>query len=210
MISSPKISVVIPNFNNEKYLSLCIDSVLVQDYPNLEVVVVDDASTDGSLTILKGFQRKDARVKVIYKAENEGLVSARNDGIKFATGEYISTLDSDDIYTYTKKISDEYNCLRDFSPTSSRPIIAFSQIQLIDELGGVLGTASRLIPDGDIFAKLLSRSTMIPRDFLMHKTLFDAVGGYNNKIPLYEDWDLKLRLSKIANFRYAGDRKSVV
>lgn len=204
MISLPKISVVIPNFNNEKYLSLCIDSVMAQDYPNLEVVVVDDASTDNSIKILNEYQKKDVRFNVIYKAQNEGVVAARNDGIRSATGEYIATLDSDDIYTYKQKISDEYRCLSRFATTSSRPVIAFSQIQLIDEKGGILGTPSRVIPDGEVFAKLLSRSTMIPRDFLVHKDLFNVVGGYNKNIPLYEDWDLKLRLSKIADFRYTG------
>ncbi len=92
-----KISVVIPIYNVEKYLTECVESVLVQDYDNFEVVLVDDGSPDSCPVICDEYARKDNRVIVVHK-ENGGLSDARNAGIKIATGDYICFLDSDDYW----------------------------------------------------------------------------------------------------------------
>ena len=90
------ISVIIPVYNVENYLSRCLDSVLNQTYKNLEIILVDDGSTDSSSLICDEYAEKDGRVKVIHKA-NEGAAMARNTGLDTATGEYISFVDSDDL-----------------------------------------------------------------------------------------------------------------
>lgn len=90
-----KISVIIPVYNTEQYLEKCIQSVLDQTYTNLEIICVDDGSTDNSGAILDDFAKRDERIKVIHK-ENGGLVSARKTGVVLATGEYTSYVDSDD------------------------------------------------------------------------------------------------------------------
>ena len=89
------LSVIIPVYNVEEYLAKCVDSILNQTYRNLEVILVNDGSTDGSGAICDTYLPKDARVKVIHK-ENGGLSSARNAGMDAAKGEYISFIDSDD------------------------------------------------------------------------------------------------------------------
>ena len=89
------ISVIIPVYNVEKYLCECIDSVLNQSYENLEIILVDDGSTDGSGMICDEYGKKDARIKVIHQ-KNQGLSGARNTGFQKASGEYIYFLDSDD------------------------------------------------------------------------------------------------------------------
>ena len=89
------ISVIIPVYNVEKYLSRCIESVLNQTYRNLEIIIVDDGSTDDSLNICRRYEKKDKRIKVIHQ-DNGGLSSARNKGLMNSTGEYISFVDSDD------------------------------------------------------------------------------------------------------------------
>ena len=94
------ISVVIPVFNTECYLSTCLDSVLNQTLENIEVICIDDGSTDNSLEILKKYQKKDNRVKIISK-DNEGQGVARNIGISEAIGEYIAFVDSDDFIKKT-------------------------------------------------------------------------------------------------------------
>ena len=91
----PLISVIIPVYNREKYLHKCVNSVLTQTYANLEILLIDDGSTDNSRKILDDYAVKDSRVKVIYK-NNGGVSSARNYGLKFAKGEYIGFVDSDD------------------------------------------------------------------------------------------------------------------
>lgn len=90
-----KISVIIPVFNVEKYLAECLNSVLSQTYKNLEVLLVDDGSSDGSGRICDEWARKDDRVVVIHKP-NGGVASARNEGLKRARGAYIGFVDSDD------------------------------------------------------------------------------------------------------------------
>lgn len=90
-----KISIVVPIYNVEKYLRKCIDSILNQTYHNLEIILVNDGSTDSSGDICNEYKNKDERIVVIHQ-ENKGMSSARNAGIEIATGQYIGFVDSDD------------------------------------------------------------------------------------------------------------------
>lgn len=96
MNNAPKISIIIPVYNVENYVDKCIDSVLSQTYKDLELILVDDGSSDNSGKICDEYALKDNRIKVIHK-ENGGLSSARNAGIDVAKGEYITFIDSDDV-----------------------------------------------------------------------------------------------------------------
>lgn len=92
---NPMISVIVPVYNAERYLEKCVDSILAQTHENLEVILVDDGSTDGSAAICDGYAKKDSRIVVIHK-ENGGQSSARNRGLDICRGEYIGFVDSDD------------------------------------------------------------------------------------------------------------------
>lgn len=91
------ISVIVPIYNSEDYLRECIESILEQTYSNLEIILVDDGSSDGSLSICQEYQEKDSRIRIIHK-ENGGLSSARNAGLDVATGEFVMFCDADDFY----------------------------------------------------------------------------------------------------------------
>jgi len=91
-----KISIIIPVYNVEKYIRKCLNSVVNQTLKNIEIVVVDDASPDNSLQIVKEFQKKDKRIKIVSHKKNKGLLQARRTGMLVASGEYIQHLDSDD------------------------------------------------------------------------------------------------------------------
>lgn len=91
----PLISVIIPIYNVENYLVRCLESVIFQTYTNLEIILVNDGTPDGSVAIAEAYQEKDKRIKLIHQ-ENAGLSEARNTGIAAATGDYIAFLDSDD------------------------------------------------------------------------------------------------------------------
>ena len=93
----PLVSVIIPVFNVKQYLCECLDSVLRQSYRNLEIIIVDDGSTDGSGIICDNYQKIDSRIKVIHQ-ENAGLSAARNTGLNAMHGEIVSFLDSDDAF----------------------------------------------------------------------------------------------------------------
>lgn len=90
-----KLSVIIPIYNTEKYLHCCVDSILNQTYKDLEVILVDDGSTDLSRQICDEYTKIDNRIRVVHK-KNEGMVKARWDGVKLATSEYVTFVDSDD------------------------------------------------------------------------------------------------------------------
>ena len=112
-----KLSVVIPVYNVEKYLDKCVESIVNQTFKDLEIILVDDGSTDESGKMCDEWTEKDTRIKAIHKI-NGGLSSARNAGIKQAKGEYISFIDSDDfveldmyatmIEAFDRKTKDKY------------------------------------------------------------------------------------------------------
>jgi glycosyltransferase involved in cell wall biosynthesis len=95
-LSAPLISVIIPVFNVEKYLERCLNSVIHQNYNKIEILAINDGSTDSSLNILKNFQKKYNNQLIIINKENGGQASARNLGIEYAHGEYLMMLDADD------------------------------------------------------------------------------------------------------------------
>lgn len=98
----PKVSIIIPIFNVEKYINKCIESVINQTLEDIEIILIDDESPDNCPLICDNYAAKDSRIKVIHK-KNEGLGFARNSGLDIATGEYVTFLDSDDfvdLYTY--------------------------------------------------------------------------------------------------------------
>lgn len=125
----PKVSIIIPVYNVEAYLAKCLDSVINQTYENLEIICVNDGSTDGSLSVLELYAHNDTRIKIVNKS-NGGLSDARNEGHKYVTGKYIMYLDSDDwIDLHTcesavKKAEDEnadvvfWNYVREFEHCS--------------------------------------------------------------------------------------------
>ncbi|MBQ4244062.1 MAG: glycosyltransferase family 2 protein [Clostridia bacterium] len=105
---SPKISVIIPVYNVEQYLRECLDSVVSQTLADIEIIAINDGSPDNSLSILKEYEAKDTRVKIIDK-QNEGVGKARNDGIKAAAGEFVAFMDSDDYYPSEKVLEILYD-----------------------------------------------------------------------------------------------------
>ncbi|MBR3897728.1 MAG: glycosyltransferase [Bacilli bacterium] len=91
----PLISVIVPIYNSEKYLDKCLDSISNQSYKNLEIILINDGSTDSSLDICKKWKKKDKRI-VLIDRENKGVSESRNEGLEIAKGDYISFVDSDD------------------------------------------------------------------------------------------------------------------
>lgn len=97
-MNRPKISVIVPVYNVEKYLDECLDSITSQTLRDIEIICVDDGSTDSSPEILERHAKKDGRIKTT-RQENQGLGYTRGDGLRIASGEYILFCDSDDKYT---------------------------------------------------------------------------------------------------------------
>ena len=123
-MSEPKISIIIPIYNVEKYLKECLDSCINQTLEDIEIICVDDCSPDNSIKILEEYQRKDSRIKILRHEINKNLGAARNTGLQAATGEYIWFVDSDD-YIDTKACQILYDAIKKFDID----ILCFSAIQ---------------------------------------------------------------------------------
>lgn len=197
---SPCVSVIVPNYNNDKYIIKCIDSIRKQTYNNIEIIVVDDCSTDKSLEILE----KIDDIRVIKNTSNLGVSKSRNKGILAANGVYITTLDGDDEFINKNKISNEMSLLITHE-NQGKDVVAYSNILKISRIGiPLFSYKDHQMNEGDVFAPLYLREGMIPRDFLCKKDLYIKAGLYDEGMSLYEDWDFKLRLALTTQFFYTG------
>lgn len=126
-----KITIVVPVYNVEKYLCQCVESIVTQSYQNIEVILVDDGSTDRSAQICDDYSKKDNRVKVIHQ-KNSGAAKARNAGIREATGDFICFVDSDD-YWNNRDCLKEINLLLTEDPKTD--VVMFDFIKFYESSG---------------------------------------------------------------------------
>lgn len=206
MTGSPALSVIIPTYNRARELPRAIKSVQAQSLRDLEIIVCDDCSTDDTASIVGALAANDPRIRYLRTPANAGPAAARNLGISSSRAEFLSTLDSDDIYLDSYKLEEELRISRHLSGRN-RFAIGFSRKLILDESLRVLriaDTARTPIAEGNILNGLLSRSIDIPRDFVFPKALLHEVGCYDPTIPIYEDWDLKIRIASRANFYFTG------
>ena len=145
MNNTPLISLIIPCYNAGFSLEKCLKSVIEQDYPTLEIIIIDDGSTDNSSKIYEEFQRKYQRIKII-KQENAGVANARNKGIKSANGEYLCFVDSDD-WVEKNYCSELYRLL--ISENADISIIEASYENLDGEVIFQKPTSSEKVFDGN-------------------------------------------------------------
>jgi glycosyltransferase involved in cell wall biosynthesis len=202
----PLVSVIIANFNNAGYLRQCLDSVICQTYQNKEIVIVDDKSTDGSPSIIKEYEENYPGImQPLFHADNSGVARTRHDAILASRGAYITTLDADDYFGNAGKLEAEMNLILDYKRRDSKDIIAFSNIILeFPSAERKIQWDPSLIKTGNIINDLIGRTCLIPRDFTMPRLAYFNAGGYDFDIPIYEDWDLKIRLAALHEFHYSG------
>ena len=201
------LSVIVANYNNAPYLRDCLDSILQQSFKDLEVICADDGSTDGSPDIIREYAERYPDIfRAIFSTENRGVAITRHDAILKAQGAYLTTLDSDDYYCDTRKLETEMRLVRQCRETEHQDILAYSHVVLVDGDKRRSGVRRESAPvrEGFIFEDLITRSCMIPRDFVMNRQAYFAAGGYDFSLATHEDWDLKIRLSRICPFRCTG------
>lgn len=207
MTSKPLLTVIVANYNSTPYIKECLDSIMNQTYKDLEIIVYDDCSTDNSPGIIKEYEKKHPGiVRTIKGTINRGVARSRHEAILQAESEYFTTLDSDDYYYHTQKLEKEMELVRHFKEKDGKDVLTFSNIVLVKEdktLIGHMGNTKN-IKEGRILAELISRTCMIPRDFIVKKEAYFAVGGYDFSLVTHEDWDLKIRLSRDYEYHYTG------
>jgi len=177
----PNISVIIPVYNAEKYLYPCLNSVLAQTFKNIEIICIDDGSTDGSAKILKEYATKDNRIKIITQI-NKGVLAARNYAISQATGKYIFPLDADDKIADTL-LEKAYDAIEN----KKGDIITFR----VNYFGHKQGEF--ILPKPNKYN--MSKKCCLVNAALFKKSDFEKSGGYD---PVFtnglEDYDLWLNM----------------
>lgn len=189
-----KISIIIPVYNAKKYLSKCVNSVLNQSYKNLEVILVDDGSTDGSGEICDKFCKTDQRIKVIHK-DNGGPSECRNIGVKNSTGKYIGFVDSDD-YIDENMYKALYNSLYDNQADIAQIGHAIvSDNQIVDRVHG--DNSVVILRENDIVREIIKDELInsFTWDKLFKRELFDDFEFIN--LSYHEDLaSMSILLSK--------------
>ena len=186
------ISIITPSYNSEKYLKECIESVLNQTYSNWEMLIVDDASIDGSRSIIESYSSKESRIKAILLDENIGAAEARNIAIDRSEGRYIAFLDSDDIW-FPEKLDIQLMFMRD-----NKYSFTFSSYEVITEDG--LKVTSRIsVPIKISYSQYLKNTIIGCLTVMIDKSKFD-----NIKMPiLRSSHDMALWLDLLREEGYA-------
>ena len=179
------ISVVIPSYNRKDFLKRSIDSAINQTKKPLEIIVVDDGSTDGTETMIKS----DYDFVKFIKQKNKGVSAARNIGIKVSIGEWICFLDSDDEWK-KDKLEKQINAMK------SNPGYKFFHSNEIWIKNGLRINQKKKHKKygGDIFDKCLDMCRISPSSVMINKTVFDEVGNFNEGLVVCEDYELWLRI----------------
>jgi glycosyltransferase involved in cell wall biosynthesis len=194
------VSLVIATYNHARFLGAAIDSAVAQTLEGVEVVVVDDGSTDDTEAVLA---RYGGRLRVI-RQPNRGLAAARNAGLAAASGTYVSFLDADDVLLPTKLA--EQAAILDRAPT-----VGWTYCDVLIETTAAgaemraserFGYGARML-EGWLFPELIHGNFIPAIAPLVRRTVLDAAGGFDERLTALEDWDLWLRLSLIAEARYS-------
>lgn len=201
------VSVIVPNYNNEKYISQCLDSILAQTYPIKEIVVYDDCSNDGSKAILESYSNHDSRIKVIYGEKNVGVSAARDTAIQNTTSDYVCMLDADDFFFTKEKIENEMKTAERVFSDTGKKVISFSQTVDVDEGGEQIKHLDIVDLSGHERFRIVTRlyNKFMPRDYCYPREYYDLCGGYTKGLNLYEDWELNIKLLQYTNFVFSGN-----
>lgn len=177
----PKISIIIPCYNAEKYIAECLDSVLSQTFKDFEIICVDDGSADNNATILAKYEKKDKRIKIITQ-KNRGVICARNDGVKQSQGEFLYFLDSDDIIDKTL-LEKSYDAI-----VSGKGDIITCRVMTFGRENGEM-----LLPKP---TKLnMSKGNCLVNAALLRRSLFNKSNGFDEAFQKgLEDYDFWLNM----------------
>ncbi len=187
------ISVIIPTYNGEKYIEKAVRSVLGQTYKNLELIIVDDGSTDTTSRIIKALQEKDQRIQVVKNEGNLGFVKSLNRGLEKSIGSHIARIDDDDEWIDSGKLEKQINFLKE----NPDHVLVGGGLISIDKNGKKFDR--RLLPEKDeeIRKLILMNNCFGHSAVVFLKEAAEKVGNYDEEFGFFADWDLWLKLGEI-------------
>lgn len=205
-IAHAKVSVIMPCFNHARFLTESVNGIQRQIHQNLELIIIDDCSSDNSWDVIQGLAKKDERIKTIRHELNQGASKSRNDGLRRAKGDFIGFCDADDIWE-SRKLSRQINLLEE-NPDYD---VVYCDTIIIDENGSPTGQRfSELFPvpkatSGWLFRELIVRNFINLQSVLMRKECVHSVGYFDEDIKWVEDWWYWVRLSRHHRFLYSRE-----
>jgi glycosyltransferase involved in cell wall biosynthesis len=194
----PRVSVVIPTYNYARYVPEAVDSVLAQSFEELEVIVVDDGSTDKTAEILRSFGEQIRNIR----QEHCGLSAARNTGIRAARGQYVAFLDSDDLWL-PEKVSLQIARL-DAEPEVG---LVYCETLLFDDSAPatlILHSYWASHPSGRILPWLVRQNVIPSPTPIVRRELFERVGLFDETLRACEDWDMWIRIGRVCEIAYVN------
>jgi glycosyltransferase involved in cell wall biosynthesis len=199
LIVPPQVSVVIPVFNGEQTIKHALDSVFAQTFSNMEVIVVDDASSDRTIELAARYYSD--RLNIIRSSENRGAGAARNKGSAAARGRWVAFLDADDAWK-PAKLERQVGLLE----RSRRSVAACATGYHLEKGGRKQAISLNLTPEQ--FRKdILFGCTISPGSTLIvERYVFDEIGGFDESFQRLEDWDWLLRFSERYDMEFVPDR----
>ena len=189
----PLVTIIVPTYNRPALLQETLATVLAQTYPALEIIVVDDGSTDETASLLEGYR---GRVRVIHQ-QNGGLSAARNRGIAAANGAFLTFLDDDDLVAPTKIARQAH-----FLHTHPEIGLVHCGYYHSDGAGKILDKVW-LFPEGETLPQLIRGNYIWSGAPMVRRACLDQVGGFDCSLPQLEDWDMWLRLAQ-SDCRFAA------
>ena len=197
------ISVICLCHNHAPYVKEAIFSVLQQSYRPIELIVVDDASTDGSKEIIREIINKNPEIQFINIAKNVGNCKAFNLGFKLSKGEYILDLAADDVFIFDR-IKKQIEEFKNIDPTYG---VVYSDALYIDEFGNPIRKHAdrfKYQPSGDIYQDLVEKYFICPPTMMIKREVLETLGGYDETLT-YEDFDFWVRSSRIYKYHYLNE-----
>ena len=195
-MNKPLVSVIVPVYNGQEYLVQCLDSILAQTYPNIEIVIVNDSSSDNSHDIIVDYLHRYSNIIYLINDSRLGLARTKSRGFDASKGFLLSSVDCDDLID-TTKIENEFNLWSSYFDKHGSPCVSFSIVSFIDSFDRVFYRhPHKSVREGFLLFPLLSRSlAFVPRDFLISRDQYIHSGGFHPESILYVDWVFKLRLA---------------
>ncbi len=189
----PIVSVIIPAYNAEKTILATLESVQKQTVSDLELIVIDDGSTDRTVKLTDTLQ--DSRLKV-YSYPNSGVSVARNRGIKHAIGDFITFIDADDLWT-----SDKLQLQLEALQKNPEAGVAYSWTTFINEKGTVLYHQEPIFYEGNVYPQLLVENFILNgSNVLIRRQFVESVGEFHAPLNYAEDWEFYIRLAALCTF----------
>lgn len=192
---TPLVSVIMPNYNGEKYLAEAIESVLNQTYTHWELIAVDDGSKDNSVSIIQTYASKDNRIKLVINPINKGLSASRNEGLKVCEGEFVCFLDSDDIFL-PNKLADQVKCLLENGSVG----LVYSNQLIGDEKLNITDRSVYVMPTIGLKEFMSIRNLFSTLCVMIRRSVIKEVGYFDVSLAGGEDWDYWIRCSEKTSF----------